>query len=38
MTLSPEAAGVAGYQTFIEAYQAGLPIESAAIAAIKDEK
>ncbi len=38
MTLSPEAADVAGYQTFIEAYQAGLPIESAAIAAIKDEK
>ncbi|ABJ64809.1 xylulokinase [Levilactobacillus brevis] len=36
MTLSPEPAGVAGYQEFIKNYQAGLPVEAAAGEAISD--
>ncbi|MFD1432195.1 xylulokinase [Lacticaseibacillus yichunensis] len=35
MTLSPEDSGVAGYEAFIKRYQAGLPIEAAAIAQIQ---
>lgn len=31
MTLSPEPAGVAGYETFIKKYEKGLSVESAAI-------
>ncbi|MGV0168187.1 xylulokinase [Furfurilactobacillus sp. WILCCON 0119] len=37
MTLSPEPAGVAGYQEFIDRYQAGLPVEGAAITAITEQ-
>lgn len=36
MTLNPEPKGVEGYESFIEKYQAGLPIETSAIETIKD--
>ncbi|MGN1280192.1 MAG: xylulokinase [Limosilactobacillus sp.] len=38
MTLTPEPAGVAGYQKFIKRYQAGLPVESLAGQDITEEK
>lgn len=37
MTLTPEPAGVAGYQKFIKRYQAGLPVETLAGTSIKEK-
>ncbi len=37
MTLSPEPAGVAGYQEFLKNYVAALPVESEAIKTIPDQ-
>lgn len=38
MTLSPEPDGVKGYQAFIKNYQAGLPVEGAAVDDIPERK
>ncbi|PWG00164.1 xylulokinase [Levilactobacillus bambusae] len=38
MTLSPEPAGVAGYQQFINRYQAALPVEAEAGKTLADEE
>ena len=34
-TMNPDPADVAGFDKFIELYKAGLPIEAAAVSAIK---
>ena len=38
MTLTPESAGVKGYESFITRYQAGLPVEALAGDDIKERE